>query len=297
MNRRTVLSALGLAGLFAVTGCATQVRSESSTAVPPAGADASSGHPTPTPTATPTPTIDPNEVAARFEHSRPSAWGTALPGIVSELAVALAPGGAPRAALTLDACGGPGGSDVDLLLLDALRESQIPATLFLNVRWIESHPALTAELGADPLFLLANHGTRHRPLSVDGASAYGINGTASAAEAVDEVWRGHAILTELTGHAPKYFRAGTAHYDDVGVAIVHALGEIPIGYSVNGDGGATYDRATVRAETSAVGHGGIVLAHMNQPGGGTFPGLVEAATRLRAEGWELTHVDAATGHG
>lgn len=218
-------------------------------------------------------------------------WGTALPGIVTHLAQPAAANGAARVALTFDACGGPSGSDLDRELLDGLRREQIPATLFLNARWIQTHPALAAELAGDPLFLLANHGTSHRPLAVNGRSAYEIAGTRSAAEAVAEVWENHVVLMELTGTAPRYFRAGTAHYDDVAVQIVHALGEIPIGFSVNGDGGASFGAGTVRAEIGDAPPGGIVLAHMNQPHGGTHPGAIDAARDLRAHGVDFVHLD------
>lgn len=39
----------------------------------------------------------------------------------------------------------------------------------------------------------------------------------------------HVFLTELTGSAPRFFRTGTAWYDDVDTAVVRDLGEIPIG--------------------------------------------------------------------
>jgi peptidoglycan/xylan/chitin deacetylase (PgdA/CDA1 family) len=40
----------------------------------------------------------------------------------------------------------------------------VPATLFVNARWIEANPRQFRQLAADPLFEIANHGTEHRPL-------------------------------------------------------------------------------------------------------------------------------------
>ena len=60
-------------------------------------------------------------------------------------------------------------------------------TLFVNARWIEANLRKFRRLAADPLFEIANHGTEHRPLSVTGRSAYGIAGTSSVAQVVDEV--------------------------------------------------------------------------------------------------------------
>ena len=79
-------------------------------------------------------------------------------------------------ALTFDACGGRGGSS------------------------------------REPLFELANHGTRHRPLSVTGRSAYGI---------------------------------------DVAARIVAAMGDRLVTFSVNSDGRATFTPDQVRSTVAA----------------------------------------------
>lgn len=150
---------------------------------------------------------------------------------------------------------------------------------------------MAARLADEPLFELANHGTRHVPLSVNGQSAYGIAGSASAQEVVDEVWGCHERLTELTGVAPRFFRSGTAHYDDVAVAIVRELGEVPVGFSTNGDAGATFPAKTVRAEVARTSPGGIVIAHFNQPGSGTGAGVLAAVADLTAQGAEFVHLD------
>ncbi len=163
----------------------------------------------------------------------------------------VSPANVPRVALTFDACGGRGGSDVDSALIDGLRADGIPATLFLNSRWIQANPQLAADLAADPLFELGNHGTSHVPLSVTGRDAYGIPGTRSSQEAVDEVWGNHELLTTLTGRPPRFFRAGTAHYDEIGAQIVLDLGETPIGFSVNGDGGASSTRGRCARNSAA----------------------------------------------
>lgn len=219
----------------------------------------------------------PAAVAARYRGVAPTAWGTAMPGIVTRH-------GLGGVALTLDACGSARGNGFDRALIDGLIARRVPATLFLNKRWIEAHPALVRELAGNPLFELANHGTAHRPLSVTGRAAYGIPGTGSAREAVDEVWGNHRALAALTGRAPRYFRAGTAHYDDVAVRIVRDLGERVAGFSVNADAGATASAATVRRNVAGARSGDIVLAHMNHPGSGTAAGLLAGVDDQSARG-------------
>jgi peptidoglycan/xylan/chitin deacetylase (PgdA/CDA1 family) len=203
----------------------------------------------------------------------------ALPGI----ATSFVPDGR-QLALTFDACPGGGYDDA---LVDTLRRNQVPAVLFLNARWIDQHPDRAAELAADPLFEIGNHGSRHVPLSVTGRSAYGIPGTRSPAEVVDEVAAGQQRIAALTGKPPTWFRPGTAHYDDVAVSIVHDLGERPLGFTVNGDAGATLPAANVRANLLGAAPGSIVISHMNHPEAGTGAGYAAAIPQLRAAGWEF----------
>lgn len=205
-----------------------------------------------------------------------------LPGIVTSFQTDV-----KQVALTFDACGGPGNNELNEELLSFLIVRQIPATLFINRRWIEANPGRAQWLASEPLFELANHGTRHRPLSVNGRAAYGIDGTASSQELVDEVWGNHETLTSLLGHPPRLFRAGTAHYDDLGVAIVRELGEIPVGFSINADAGATFSATQVHAAMLKANPGAITLAHMHRPKSGTAKGMSAALPRLRSEGYQF----------
>jgi peptidoglycan/xylan/chitin deacetylase (PgdA/CDA1 family) len=227
------------------------------------------------------PTSDPASVAAQFRSAKPTQWGTSLPGVANSFA---APG--KQLALTFDACAG----GCDEALLAALDRNAVPALLFLSSRWIDAHPGRAEQLAANPLFEIGNHGTRHVPLSVTGRSAYGIKGTSSADEAVTEVWTNHTRLTALTGRPPTWFRPGTAHYDDVGVAIVNELGERPLGIKVGADNGAKASAAQVRARLTGAAPGSIVQAHMNHPESGTAAGVSDAITAMRAAGWEFVPI-------
>lgn len=228
-----------------------------------------------------------DDVAAR----RPVRWGTELPGIVRHLP--------PRErehtlALTFDACGGRGGGRFDQDLIDFLRREGIVATLFLNERWVQRHPGLTADLVADPLFEVANHGSRHVPLSVTGRAAYGIGGTRSARDVVAEVTSNQRTLAALTGTEPQWFRSGTAHYDDVAVDLVAECGLRVAGFAVNADAGATATTAQVARALRNAGDGAIVLMHMNQPGSGTLPGLRRALPALRRRGVRFAQLTAGS---
>ncbi|WP_411722614.1 polysaccharide deacetylase family protein [Mycetocola sp.] len=238
------------------------------------------------------PEVDPQAVAERFRSAQAAQWGLFVDGVENELLVSHS-GSTPLIALTLDACGGSSGGGVDSVLLDHLVKHGIPATLFLNQRWIEANEALARQLARMPQFELGNHGTAHRPLTISGKSAYGIQGTASVDEVVEEIWSNHLTLAQMTGYSPRWFRSGTAHYDEVAVAIARELGERVVGFTVNGDAGATYSAANVESETRTVAPGGIVIAHMNKPASGTAAGLAAATTALIDEGFRFTLLDGA----
>ncbi|MFV0432526.1 MAG: polysaccharide deacetylase family protein [Leucobacter sp.] len=276
-RRAVVFGGLGLA----LTACAAEPSKQRADPAPTRTEPAPTAEPTPQPTTDPP--VDVEAVIAEHEGRLPTQWGTDISGVVRTGADAgLASSG--DVYLTLDACGGPAGSGYDESLIAGLVDAGVPATLFLNRRWIEANSDTAAQLARLPQFSIQNHGTAHLPLSVTGEAAYGIPGTPGAREAAMEVWENHLALTELTGTAPRWFRPGTAHLDDVGLSIAEALGERIAGFAVNADGGATLPAESVAAELGAVGGGEIVIAHMNQPGSGTAAGILQMIAPLRDRG-------------
>ena len=221
----------------------------------------------------------------RYSRKRPTAWGEDVPRVVARL-----PTSDRVVALTLDACGGRSGSGYDAELIQTLRHQRVPATLFVNARWIEANPREFRQLAADPLFEIANHGTEHRPLSVTGRSVYGIKGTSSVGQVVDEVAVNQRLITELTDAAPAFFRSGTAHYDDVAVRVVNDLGLQVVNFDVLGDAGATYSAVQVADAMLSCKPGSIILAHMNRPEGGTAEGIDAALPRLNRRGFRFVRL-------
>lgn len=226
------------------------------------------------------------EIVTSYAGRSPRYWGLEAPGVLTHLAA-----GSEGIALTVDVCGGPGGNDYDSALITALRDRHIPATLFLNSRWITANIETARQLAVDPLFELANHGTSHLPLSTAGKSAYGITGTQNPGKVYDEVMTNTSVLAQLTGISPRLFRPGTAYLDEVAANIVKALGMTPTGFSINADGGATYPAATVASETSKARSGDIIICHGNHPGSGTAEGLMRALDTIAARGLLFVHLD------
>jgi peptidoglycan/xylan/chitin deacetylase (PgdA/CDA1 family) len=119
---------------------------------------------------------------------------------------------------------------------------------------------------------------------VSGRSAYEIAGTRDAGEVYDEVAGNRDNLDRLLGRPPRYFRSGTAHYDEVATRIVTDLGARAIGFDVNGDQGATLVPGQVERAMSAARAGSIVIGHFNHPEGGTARGMASAIHRIRDSG-------------
>ena len=285
-SRRVVLAALAAGAL---TGCdrAGSVASGGRVASAPPAAAAESRAPVTVRSAVPSaaPVLTRAQVAARYGHLRPNTWGFGGPGVVRDLHTSRR-----VIALTFDACGGPGGSGYDEALIGFLRRREVPATLFLNSRWIDANPAAFGQLAGEPLFEIANHGTRHLPLSVTGRSAYGIGGTRNAGEVYDEVATNQAKLGRLLGVPPRLFRAGTAYCDDVAARIVTAMADRLVSFSVNGDGGATLNPWQVRSTVTAAPGGSIVICHMNHPESGTAQGIAASVPYLLARGYRFVRL-------
>lgn len=221
-------------------------------------------------------------VGLEFHGRVPREWGERVPGVRTRLKTS-----DKVVALTLDACGSPRGKGIDAALIGFLERERIPATLFINARWIDANPKLFKQLAANPLFEIANHGLLHRPASVSGRSAYGIAGTGNVGELVDEIEGNARKISDLTGERPRYYRSGTAYYDEIAVEVSRRLGHEVVGFSVLGDAGATYSRAQVRAALLRATAGDIVILHMNHPAGETAAGVIDAVPELLRQGFRF----------
>jgi peptidoglycan/xylan/chitin deacetylase (PgdA/CDA1 family) len=225
------------------------------------------------------------QIATRFAGKKPIQWGENVPGVRTRLAT-----NEKVVALTLDACGSVRGKGVDARLVGFLEKERIPATLFINARWIDANPELFRRLAADPLFEIANHGLRHKPASVSGRSIYGIEGTRDVGELVEEIELNARKIEAITGKRPKLYRSGTAYYDEVAIEVAAELRHEVAGFSVLGDAGATYTAAQVRSALLRATPGDVILCHMNHPESGTGAGIIAAVPELKRRGFSFVRM-------
>ncbi|MGZ5208966.1 MAG: polysaccharide deacetylase family protein [Sulfuricurvum sp.] len=231
-------------------------------------------------------------IAAASELPTAMQWGENVTGVTTHFHA-----DKKAIALTFDACGGSiKSSQYDGQLIQFLIDNHIPATLFINARWIDTNPDIFMKLAHNPLFEIGNHGTAHKPLSVDGKSVYGLQGTSSPDEVIAEIEGNNQKIEKLTGKRPLFFRSGTAYYDEKAVSIARDHGMEIGGFSVLGDAGATFSAPKVAQQLLSARSGDIIIFHMNHPEGGTREGVIETVTTLRQEGFSFVRLSDVKEH-
>jgi len=195
-------------------------------------------------------------------------------------------------ALTFDACGGKNGNGYDAELINYLIKENIPATLFINGRWIKQNKELFLKLAANSLFEIENHGSAHKPGTTAGQYVYGIRGTLDPAELVEEVEINAQEIFRLTGRKPKYFRAGTAWYDETGIKIIKNMGYEVANFSNSGyDFSKKSSKFLISKRLLNSRSGDIVLLHMNHPDWNTYEAIKIAIPSLRKKGFTFVKLE------
>lgn len=226
-------------------------------------------------------------VVSKYEKQMPKQWGEKVTDVKTQFNTK-----EKVIAITMDACGSQGGMGYDKKLISYLEKENIPATLFVNARWIDTNLETFKTLATNPLFEIGNHGLLHKPASVDGSSAYGIKGTENIGELVDEIELNARKIESITNKRPKYYRSGTAFYDDVAVKVANKLKHQVVGFSILGDAGATYTAKKVEEAFMSAKKGEIAIVHFNHPESQTREGMIRAIEKLKADGFKFVKLSA-----
>ena len=206
-------------------------------------------------------------------------WGRHAPGITDSIPIY---SDEKILYLTLDACD----RRFDRSVISLLRKNNISATLFLTARWIDANPVAFKDLAADNLFKIANHGTRHKPASISGMSAYNIKGTTSREELIAEINDTANKIEALTGVCPDWYRSGTAWYDAGAIEIItNELGLKIAGFAKDLDAGASFSAKQIYRTALTARPGDILLTHMNRPESEITAGLAHALPELIRRGF------------
>ncbi|MBV9213082.1 MAG: polysaccharide deacetylase family protein [Actinobacteria bacterium] len=148
----------------------------------------------------------------------------------------------------------------DPQIVDELRASHTPATIFMTGLWPTAHPDAARSLASDPLFEIENHSYDHAGWE---PPCYGLPLVQGDSAKQDEVQKTTAILTDLTGSAPQYFRFPGGCHTTADVKLVAGAGETPVQWDVvSGDPGQP-DPAVVANNVLRGAHpGSIIVMHL-----------------------------------
>ena len=228
------------------------------------------------------------EIVDKFKSAQPGQFGPFVKGVDEDIKT-----DKKIMALTFDACGGPHGSGYDEELINFLRQNKIPATIFLSGLWIDAHPDIVKELAADPLFEIENHGLTHHPCAIDGESKYGIHGTASVGQAVDEIELNARKIEAFTLRKPTYYRSATATTDEACAEIARHLGETIISYDLlSGDAVAGTPTNIIKDNlVHQAKDGAIVIMHMNHPEWNGYEALKQALPEWQQQGFTFVKLE------
>ncbi|OLP56717.1 polysaccharide deacetylase [Rhizobium rhizosphaerae] len=198
--------------------------------------------------------------------------------------------GAPRVALTFDACMGA----ADQRILATLVDNAIPATIFVTARWLKHNAATVAVLRAHPdLFQIENHGAMHVPAVDKPVSIYGIPAAGSPEAVMAEVKGGGDAIMALGLPAPHWFRGATAKYSTSSIAEIRSLGYTVAGFSLNGDEGSLLGARMAAHRIASARDGDVIIAHINQPTHAAGEGVVQGILALKARGFTFLRLDDA----
>jgi peptidoglycan/xylan/chitin deacetylase (PgdA/CDA1 family) len=261
-----------------------------------------------TPTTPPTSTGDPASMSTTTAPSGPSsapapvAAARRTPGSVpagsAPPVVAAGRSDTGAVALTFDADLTPGmrqrlrdgriDSYANMAVVDVLRRTGTPATVFFTGLWMEEYPQHTAAIAADPLFESATHSHTHRAFRSD---CYGL-GVVPGGEMAAEVAGPIATLARFTDRPTRYFRFPGLCHDPHALAAIASTGVTVVDGMSSGDAGGRSVDAIVEQTVAGAQAGSIVVMHLN--GGDAAPLTDEALPRIidgiRARGLHFTRL-------
>ena len=184
-------------------------------------------------------------------------------------------------ALTFDACQTHKPSGYDAKIISILRATRTPATLVLGGRWMETHPAATRSLAADPLFEIGNHSYLHPHMT-----------KITSAQVHQELQQTQDVMYRLTGKQGVLFRPPYGEYDLALVREAARMGLKTLTWEVvTGDPDKNIKApAIVRTVLTRARPGSVVIMHMNGRGWHTAEALPAVIRGLRARGYRLVTV-------
>jgi len=184
----------------------------------------------------------------------------------------------PAVAITFDACAtkkGWYGFDRDVF--DILKREQVPATIFVSGRWVDTHPEAMGDLTSDPLIEFGDHSYDHPHMTQLPSGRVG-----------EEIDQTEAALGRYGRHSVA-FRPPFGDWNRRVIEIVHGKNLPTVTWDVvSGDPSAKTTTANmIRAVVGHARTGSIIVFHINGRGWKTHEALPAILSGLRQRGFRF----------
>src|SRR5580698_10772261 len=181
-------------------------------------------------------------------------------------------------AITFDACAtkkGWYGFDRDVF--DILKREQVPATIFVSGRWVDTHPEAMADLTSDPLIEFGDHSYDHPHMT-----------QLSVARMNDQIDQTEAALSRYGRHSVA-FRPPFGDWNRRVLETVQGRQLPTVTWDVvSGDPSAkTTTARMIRAVVGQARAGSVIIFHINGRGWKTHEALLPIVQGLRGRGFRL----------
>ena len=146
----------------------------------------------------------------------------------------------------------------DEKIIKLLEQNSIPATIFVTGLWAQTYPDIIKDQSRNSFFEREKHTIDHAPIKTP---CYKLS---QAQNKKDEILKTQAILTELTGHVPKYIRFPGGCFSKQDIDLVNKLGLIVAGWDVNsGDAFLRHRKSIINGVFSKSRNGSIIVMHIS----------------------------------
>jgi peptidoglycan/xylan/chitin deacetylase (PgdA/CDA1 family) len=171
-------------------------------------------------------------------------------------------------------------------VVEVLRSTRTPATLFLTGMWIETHPEVSKQLATDPLFELGNHSYSHPYFA---KPCFGLKPMAEDQRS-NEITKTQTLLKNLTGHDNLYFRFPGGCYTAKDLTLVKSMGLVAIQWNSQGPDSFNTDTGKIINNLKRLTKSGaIIVLHLH--GGKNAPNTADAITSYipwaKSQGYEF----------
>lgn len=171
------------------------------------------------------------------------------------------------------------GHQVLPLVLEVLKDRQVPATFFVSGTWAATHPDLLRRIVAEG-HEVGNHTQKHLNLSQQPKEVI-----------VQNIRQAHDLIKELTGLEPFLFRPPNGDYDDLVISTALEMGYTTVIWGTDSldwkNPGAEY---IVRRVVGRAHPGDIVLLHASDSARQTPEALPRIIEGLKAKGYKTVRL-------